>query len=143
MHQAVALIGESDWALRALMRRALEGADYAVVEGASALQLEAALRTRPVNTAPRALLVVSVSMLETCSGMVADFARWRATAGRPVPHVLLTCEFGTLGGSPLPDLGECRSEGILEKPFELASLQSIADRCRTPRPNGAADQVDP
>jgi hypothetical protein len=142
VQQAVALIGESDWALRALMRRALEAADYAVVEGASPLQLEAALRMRPVNIAPRALLVVSASMLEACSQVVADFTRWRAAFGRSAPHVLLTCEFGTFEDSPLPDLGACFFEGILEKPFDFTSLQSIADRCRTSSTDRARDHAD-
>lgn len=111
------------------MRRALEGADYALLESGSAPHLEVALRTRHATSAPRALLIVSIAMFEACSETVGAFARWRAALGRPLPHVLLTCEFGTLNSS-LPDLGECISAGILEKPFDLTLLQGIAYRCR-------------
>jgi hypothetical protein len=130
MQQAVALIGEPDPALRDLMRRALESADYAVFASASAAQLDAALRTRRVTQTPRALLVVSKAMFEACSGVVVAFTRWRTALGRPAPHVLLICEFGTLRNSSRPDLGECLSAGMLEKPFDLTLLRRIALRCR-------------
>jgi hypothetical protein len=125
------LIGESDRALCELMRRALEAADYAIMESGSALQLEGALRTNHVAHAPRALLVVSIAMFEACSAAVEAFTRRRAVLGLPAPHVLLTCEFGTHRNSSPPDFGECFSVGILEKPFDLTLLQGIAYRCRT------------
>ena len=130
VHRAVALIGESDRALRELMRRTLEAADYAILEGGSALQLEVVLRTKHVTHAPRALLVVSIAMFEACSAVVEAFTQRRVALGLPTPHVLLTCEFGTLRNSSPPDFGECFSVGILEKPFDLTLLQGIAYRCR-------------
>jgi hypothetical protein len=131
MQQAVVLIGERDGALRELMGRALEGVDYAILESESAAQLAVVLRTRRFTSAPQALLIASTAMLEACSGTVGALARWRAALGRPVPHVLLTCELGMLKDSSLPDLGACISAGILEKPFELALLRGVAHRCRT------------
>lgn len=136
VHRAVALVGESDRALCELMRRTLEAVDYAILESGSALQLEGVLRTNHVTQAPRALLVVSLRMFEACSAVVEAFTRRRAALGLPAPHVLLTCEFGTLRNSAPPDFGECLSAGILEKPFDLTLLEGIAYRCRMcPQPS--------
>lgn len=136
MQQSVALIGESDRALRELMRRALEGAGYGILEIASSAQLEAEMRNGYVTSAPGALLAVSASMFDASAAVVVAFARWRAAINRPVPHVLLTCEFGTLRDFSPPDLGECAFAGILEKPFDLTLLQSVACRCRSAVPTG-------
>lgn len=130
MQQALALVGESDRALRELMRRALEEAGYSVAESESAAQLEVALRTETAIDAPKALLVVSTAMFQACSGCVVTLTQWRAARGHPAVFVLLTCEFGTLEDSSLPNFGACSSAGILEKPFDLALLQRIASGCR-------------
>lgn len=130
MQQAVALVGEQDRALRELMRGALQRAGYSVIEAGGAAQLEATLRSRHLTSTPRVLLVVCIAMCAGSSDVVVGFTRRRASLGHPAPHILLTCEFGTLGHSALPEVGLCISAGILEKPFELALLQSVAARCQ-------------
>lgn len=111
------------------MRRALEAADYSILASGNALQLEVVLRAAHVAQAPRALLVVSTGMFEACSPVVEVFTRRRAALGLPAPHVLLTCEFGTLTNSSPPDFRECLSIGVLEKPFDLGLLQGLAQKC--------------
>jgi hypothetical protein len=131
VQQAVALVADSDWAMRALMRRTIESAGFVVMESADRSQVDAALRARLVLTAHSALLVVSSLLVESASGAISTLAKERAIVGCAFPHLLFTCEFGALAEAPRPDLFECIPAGILEKPFDFAVLQGIAYRCRT------------
>jgi hypothetical protein len=122
--------------MRELMRRTIEGAEFMVLESGNAQQFEVALRTSLFVTAPRALLVVSASLIEKARDALSTLGRQRAALGFSLPHVILTCEFGALADAPRGDLSGCVQAGILEKPFDFALLQGIADRCRT-FPTGA------
>jgi len=68
----MAVTADRDFALRRLMRRALEAVGYAIVECDSASQLALALRTSAALSAPRAFLAVAASVAATCgAGIVA------------------------------------------------------------------------
>lgn len=131
MLHAVALVADSNWAMRELMRRTIEGAGFMVLESGNAQQFEVALRTSLFVTAPRALLVVSASLIEKARNVLSTLGRQRAASGLSLPHVILTCEFGALADAPRGDLSGCIQAGTLEKPFDFALLQGIAYRCRT------------
>lgn len=131
VQQAVALVADSNWAMRELMRRTIEGAGFMVLESANAPQLEVALRMRLFATAPRALLVVSATLIDKARDVLSSLSKQRASAGFSLPHVVLTCEFGALAETPPDDLSGCFPAGMLEKPFDFALLQGIAYRCRT------------
>jgi hypothetical protein len=117
--------------MRELMRRTVEGTGFVVLESASASELDLALRMQMVVTAPRALLVVSATLMQKASGVLTTLARQRAALGRVLPHVIMTCEFGALAETPMLDLSECIPVGILEKPFDFTALEGTAYRCRT------------
>jgi hypothetical protein len=117
--------------MRELMRRAIEGAGFLVLESATAQQLEVALRTRLFAAAPRALLVVSATLVVTAGHLLSSLCRQRVAGNLSLPHVVLTCEFGALAETPSADLAGCIPEGMLEKPFDFALLQGIAHRCGT------------
>lgn len=140
MLHAVALVADSNWAMRELMRRTIEGAGFMVLESGTAQQLEVAVRTSLFVTAPRALLVVSASLIDKARDVLANLGKQRAALGFSPPHVILTCEFGALAEAPDGDLSGCVAAGTLEKPFDFALLQGIADRCRT-FPAGAQPSV--
>lgn len=131
MQQAVALVADSNWAMRELMRRTVETAGFLVLESADVQQLDVALRTQLFATAPRALLVVSATLLEENGDALSRLGEQRAATGLSPPHVILTCEFGALAETPLSDLSGCVAAGVLEKPFDFGLLQGIAYRCRT------------
>lgn len=131
VQQAVALVADSNWAMRELMRRTIQGAGFMVLESANAPQLEVALRMRLLATAPRALLVVSATLLDEARDVLLSLSKQRASTGFSLPHVILTCEFGALAETPRGDLSGCIPAGMLEKPFDFALLQGIAYRCRT------------
>lgn len=131
MLHAVALVADSNWAMRELMRRTIEGAGFMVLESGTAQQLEVALRTSLFATAPRALLVVSASLLDKARDALSTLGKQRAALEFSPPHVILTCEFGALAETPRCDLSGCIPAGMLEKPFDFALLQGIAYRCRT------------
>lgn len=131
MQLAVALVADSNWAMRELMRRTIEAAGFMVLEGAQASQLEVMLRTALFVTAPRALLVVSAALIDDAREVVSSLGRERAAAGFPPAHLVLTCEFGALNETPRGELAGCTLAGTLEKPFDFALLQGIAYRCRT------------
>ena len=131
VQQAVALVADSNWAMRELMRRTVETAGFWVLESANVQQLDVALRTPLFATAPRALLVVSVTLLDEHGDALSRLGKQRAATRLSPPHVLLTCEFGALGETPQGDLSGCIFAGMLEKPFDFGLLQGIAYRCRT------------
>jgi len=128
---AVALVVDSNWAMRELMRRTLEGVAFMVLESGTAEQVEVALRTPLFVTAPRALLVVSASLIDDGRAVLSSLGQRRAALGFAPPHIALTCEFGAASEAPQGELSGCVSAGILEKPFDFALLQDIAYRCRT------------
>jgi hypothetical protein len=129
--QALALVVDSNWAMRELMRRTIEGAGFIVIESGNAQQLEVALRTSLLVTAPRALLVISASLIDKAHDSVLTLGKQRAALAFAPPHLILTYEFGALAEGPRSDLSGCIPAGTLEKPFDLALLQGIAYRCRT------------
>jgi len=102
-----------------------------VLESANAQQLEVALRTTLFATAPRALLVVSATLVDKARDVLSSLGKQRESAGLSLPHVILTCEFGALAEAPRGNLSGCIPAGMLEKPFDFALLQGIAYRCRT------------
>jgi hypothetical protein len=128
---AVALIADADWGMRALMRRAVQTAGFVVLEGASNAQLEVALQNPMIVTAPRALMVVSATLMAGAGRVLATLVQQRTSSRQVLPYLILTCEFGALGETPELDFGGCISAGILEKPFDFALLQGLAYRCRT------------
>ncbi len=131
VQQTVALVVDSNWAMRELMRRTIEAAGFWVLESANGQQLEVALRTPFFATAPRALVVVSATLLDEHGDVLSRLGKHRASAGLSPPHVILTCEFGALAEMPPGDLSGCIPAGVLEKPFDFGLLQGIAYRCRT------------
>ena len=131
VQQAVALVADSNWAMRELMRRTIESTGFWVLESANAHQLDATLQAPLFGTAPRALLVISATLLDEPRDVLSRLGKQRVSAGLPPPHVILTCEFGALAETPLGDLSGCIRAGMLEKPFDFGLLQGIAYRCRT------------
>jgi hypothetical protein len=131
VQQAVALVADSNWAMRELMRRTVETAGFWVLESANVQQLDVALRTPFFATAPRALLVVSATLLDEHRDVLSRLGRQRASTDLLPPHVILTCEFGALAETSPGDLCGCIPAGVLEKPFDFGLLQGIAYRCRT------------
>lgn len=127
----VALVADSNWAMRELMRRTIEGAGFVVLESANARQLEIALRMPLLVAAPRALLVVSATLADKARDVLVSLGKQRASLGFPLPHIILTCEFGALAEAPRDAPSGCISAGMLEKPFDFALLQGIASRCHT------------
>jgi hypothetical protein len=117
--------------MRELMRRAIEDAGFMVLESENAQQLEVALRTSLFATVPRALLVISASLIDKARDSLLTLGKQRAALAFSPPHLILTYEFGALAeGSPSDPFG-CIPAATLEKPFDLALLQGIAYRCRT------------
>jgi hypothetical protein len=131
VQQAVALVADSNWAMRELMRRTIEAAGFWVLESANGQQLDVALRTTLFAGAPRVLVVVSATLLDEHGDALSRLGKQRASTALSPPHVILTCEFGALVETPPGDLSGCISAGILEKPFDFGLLQGIAYRCRT------------
>jgi hypothetical protein len=126
--------------MRELMRRTIEGAGFMVLESGNAQQLEVALRTSLFVTAPRALLVISESLIDQARDGLLTLGKQRAVLAFSPPHLILTYEFGALAEGSQSDLSGCITAGTLEKPFDLALLQGIAYRCRT-FPSGVQPRV--
>jgi hypothetical protein len=128
---ALALVADSNWAMRELMRRTIEDAGFMVLESENAQQLETALRTSLFATVPRALLVISASLIDEALDGLLTLGQQRAALAFSPPHLILTYEFGALAEGPRIDLSGYIPAGTLEKPFDLALLQEIACRYRT------------
>jgi CheY-like chemotaxis protein len=141
VHEALALVADPDWAMRELMHRTLEQAGYSVLECASSLDLNAALRTRASRSAPCVFLVTTAAIALGSGDLLSSLGKERAATGQRVPEVLVTCEFGTLKSCPRPEFSDCVAVGILEKPFDFGMLKGIAYRCRTTPAKSAAHQV--
>ena len=137
MHEPLALVADPDWAMRELMRRTLDQAGYSVIECSSSLQLDAALRTRASRCTSCVLVVTSGAIALASRELVSSLGKERASMGRQLPHVLVTCEFGTIKTCARPEFTDCVSVGLLEKPFDFGLLQGIAYRCRTTLAKGA------
>lgn len=112
------------------MSRALTAAGYVISESSNELQLEAGLRVQPFLGARNALLVLSSRLATSCARSIATASRERVRAGLPQARVILTCEMGTLATLHQPELAPCLWMGVLEKPFDLHELRSIALGCR-------------
>jgi hypothetical protein len=117
--------------MRELMRRTIEDAGFMVLESENAQQLEIALRTSLFATVPRALLVISASLIDKARDGLLTLGKQRAALAFSPPHLILTYEFGALAEEPRSDPSGCIPAATLEKPFDLALLQGIAYRCRT------------
>ena len=137
MHEPLALVADPDWAMRELMLRTVERAGYSVLECASSLHLNAALRTRASRSASCVFLVTSAAIALGSGDLLSDLGKERRSTGRLLPQVLVTCEFGTIKSCPRPEFSDCVSVGLLEKPFDFTLLQGIAYRCRTTPEKGA------
>jgi DNA-binding response OmpR family regulator len=137
----VALLAEPDRALRSLMSRTLTAAGYVVAESSNELQLEAGLRVEPFLRARYALLVLAAQLATHSARHISTASRERVRAGLPHARVILTCEMGALAALRQPELALCLWMGVLEKPFDLHELRSIALECRhsstTAKPGGA------
>jgi hypothetical protein len=120
--------------MRTLMRKSIESVGYMVFESTNALQLNVALCTRQITTAPQILLVVATSLVEGQNERIAESVRSvsqrRAAACLPAPRVVLTIEFGALDDAHRFDFPPYLSAAVLEKPFDLAILEGIASHCR-------------
>jgi hypothetical protein len=141
VHEALALVADSDWAMRELMRRTLEQVGYSILECSSSLDLNAALRSRASRAASCIFLVTSAAIALGSGDLLSGLGKERRSTGRSLPQVLVTCEFGTLKSSPCPEFPECISVGLLEKPFDFSLLQGIAYRCRTTPAKGPPRQL--
>jgi CheY-like chemotaxis protein len=141
VHEPLALVADPDWAMRELMLRTVEQAGYSVLECASSLHLNAALRTRASRTASSVFLVTSAAIASGSAELLSILGKERSGTGRSLPQVLVTCEFGTLKSAPRPEFSDCVSVGLLEKPFDFSLLQGIAYRCRTTPVKGTPRQV--
>jgi hypothetical protein len=126
VYRLVALLAEHDPSLRALMRRVLSDSGFAVVESATALQLQVALKVRSLASSNHVFLVLSASLAESCQASLSLLWSERSLRQRPPAHLVLTYEFGTLQdlASPIGDLAKARV--LLEKPFDLTLLQRAA-----------------
>jgi hypothetical protein len=112
------------------MTRTLNQAGYLVSESPNELQVEAGLRVQPFLGTRNALLVLSAALATRCAPSISLASRERVRAGLPHPRVILTCEMGTLATLRQPELALCLWAGVLEKPFDLHELRSIALECR-------------
>jgi hypothetical protein len=127
---SVALLAEPDRALRDLMRRTLAAAGYEVFESSNVLQLEVALRVRPVFGARNVLFVFGARLATDCALSISAATRERSRVGLPQAQLILTYEFGSLATLPPPGIAPCLARGVLEKPFDLYELQAMAFQCR-------------
>ena len=123
------ILAEPDRALRELMRRAIASAGYRVSECASALELEAALRSQEVFCSRGLLFLLTARFAQECAMTIRGVNRIRQSRGLPSTAVQLTCEFGELSLLSPPELGPCSYLSVLEKPFDLSGLLGIARRC--------------
>ena len=129
MPRPILLLAETDPSLRALMRNALSSAGGDVLESGTPSHLELSLRLQALLLPETVLLVLAVRLAIGSAFTIRALAHERAQRQLPPAHVLLTYEFGTLSTVPVPDLAPCRMAGILEKPFDLQTLQGIASSC--------------
>jgi len=123
------------------MARALNQAGYVVSESSNELQLEAGLKIQPFLSARNALLVLSAQLASRCARSISTASKERTRAGLPHARLIVTCEMGTLSTLHQPELALCSQAGVLEKPFDLHELRSIAMECRhraqASKPSGA------
>ncbi len=131
MDKAVALISEPDWAMRELMRRALEDAGFETLDSSSFVEFGLKLQSRRLRTAPRALLVLADTMSSRSQPVISALAAQRVAGDLQEPELLLTREFGSTAQDAPRDIGGCRVAAVLEKPFDFSLFQAIAYRCRT------------
>lgn len=134
MDKAVALISEPDWAMRELMKRALQDAGFETLDSSSFVEFALKLRSRSLRTAPRALLVLADVLSSRSQSAIFALAEVRAADALLEPQVVLTREFGSDQQEPPRDLGGCTVAAVLEKPFDFSLFQAIAYRCRTSSP---------
>ncbi|HKY38400.1 MAG TPA: hypothetical protein VJN18_20800 [Polyangiaceae bacterium] len=113
------------------MRTTLAPLGYEVLETSSSGQLAVVLRSKAALQAPRLFLIVAAALAVPCQAGLATVGRERAGSGLPVPHVVVTFEFGAAQHSARPTFAPCVSAGYFEKPFDLALIHSIATRCST------------
>lgn len=109
------------------MRCALSDLGFAVVETATALQLQVALKVRSLASSNHLLLVLSASLAESCQTSLSLLWRDRSLRQRPPARLVLTYEIGALQDAAGPIGGVAKARLILEKPFDQASLQSAAN----------------
>lgn len=122
MSRPIALVVDTDAALRALMRRALESAGYEVVEASGQADLTESLLLARLALAGRVLVVSTHSIALACREALTTAARRRVDAGSSPVSLLLTCELGTVDRCPVLEPPGCVSAGLLEKPFDFESL---------------------
>jgi len=123
------------------MAGTLTQAGYVVTESSNELQLEAELKVQPFLGARNSLLVLSSALATRCARPISLASRERVRAGLPHARVILTCELGTLATLQQPELALCLWSGVLEKPFDMHELQSIALHCRHSSPITKAGMV--
>ena len=128
MLRPLALLAESDASFRQLLCGVVAEAGFEVFESSSVPQLDVALRVRPILSREKVLLVLAVRLASLCTPSVLAASRERARLNLPLFHIVWTCEFGTLSGLSLPQVGPCFT-AVLEKPFDLQQLQAAAAVC--------------
>jgi DNA-binding response OmpR family regulator len=122
----VALVAETDVELRQQLARVLARAGYDVIQAGCAVELEAALRLRPLLSGSSPLAVLDVGLASACASVIAAAVRQRAAATSRDVRLILTYEAGTLASVAKPNLGPCRPLAIFEKPFDLGELADVA-----------------
>ena len=120
------LLAETDGSLRALMRRSLAAQHGEVLESGTLSHLELSLQRPSLRVPEAVLLVLGVRLAMGSAFSIRALARERSDRLLPPARVVLTYEFGTLATLAAPDVTPCRMAGILEKPFDLHTLQGIA-----------------
>lgn len=92
-------------------------------------QLELSLRLQALLLPETVLLVLGVRLATVSAFTIRALAHERTQRLLHPAHVVLTYEFGTLPTIAIPDVTPCRMTAILEKPFDLQTLQGIASTC--------------
>jgi hypothetical protein len=111
------------------MRDALSSGGGDVLESSNPSHLELSLRLQALLLPETVLLVLGVRLAAVSAFTIRALAHERTQRLLRPAHVVLTYEFGTLPTIAIPDLAPCRMAAILEKPFDLQSLQGIASAC--------------
>jgi DNA-binding NtrC family response regulator len=122
----MALVADSTKAMRGLLTRTLTGLGYGVLGVSDAAELARQVHAEDVLLCRALLLVLDAQLASQCAVPISVAATRRWQMHRASAKVILIYEWGTLGVVGMPELHHCEMLAVLETPFHLQELASVA-----------------
>ena len=128
MSDVLALVADSQSAMRGLLARTPNGLGYEVIGVGDAIELAQHVHREELLLRRELLLVLDAQLASRCAVPVSVAATRRWHQHLPSPKVILIYEWGTLGAREMPDLHHCETIAVLETPFHMQELATVAQR---------------